>query len=409
MTRTLRIALYHNLPSGGGKRAVFEWVRRLAQWHHIDVFTLNTADHDFCDIRPFVKQHHIFEFTAHPLFHSPWGRLNQLQRWRDLGVLTQLGQRIAQKIDAGGYDVVFAHTCMFTFIPTFLRFVQTPSIYYLHEAFGPTYVRHFDRPYLKTTSLRQRVDTIDPLIRLYKQRLTAVQRRSVEQTDLLLANSEFTRAQMKIAFGVETPVCYLGVDAEAFRPFAETRRPNTVFSVGEFSPRKGFAFLVESLGHIPVGQRPKLRLISNSVVPEERAYVQEMATQLGVELELYTRLNTTELAKEYGSAQLCVYAPVLEPFGLVPLEAMASGTPVVGVREGGVAETVVHQQTGLLTERDPAQFAAAVQEMLANPQLMAQYGQNAREHVLRHWTWDQSVASTEQYLYSCANKSTPEF
>ena len=112
----MRIALFHNLPSGGAKRAVYEWTRRLAASHEVDVYTLSGADHAFCDIRPLVQEHHVLDFTPHRLFESPWGRLNQLQRWRDLGKLTRLGRCIAREIDAGDYDVVFAHPCHYTLL-----------------------------------------------------------------------------------------------------------------------------------------------------------------------------------------------------------------------------------------------------------------------------------------------------
>ena len=69
----MRIALFHNTPSGGAKRAIYEWTRRLATNHEIDVYTLSSADHAFCDIRPFVQRHHIFDFTPRRLFNSPWG------------------------------------------------------------------------------------------------------------------------------------------------------------------------------------------------------------------------------------------------------------------------------------------------------------------------------------------------
>ena len=52
-------------------------------------------------------------------------------------------------------------------------------------------------------------------------------------------------------------------------------------------------------------------------------------------------------------ARATVYAPIMEPFGFVPLESMACGTPVVGVCEGGVRETIRHEETGLLVDRDP--------------------------------------------------------
>jgi glycosyltransferase involved in cell wall biosynthesis len=93
----------------------------------------------------------------------------------------------------------------------------------------------------------------------------------------------------------------------------------------------------------------------------------------------------------------------LEPFGLVPLEAMSCGTPVVGVREGGVQESIIHEHTGLLVKRDPEKFALAVQRLLSDKDLADEYGRNGREHVLKNWTWEQSVDSLEKYLFACAN------
>ena len=58
----MRIAVYHELPSGGAKRALFETVRRLAERHIVDVFTVTGADHDFCDLRPFVHAYRLANF-----------------------------------------------------------------------------------------------------------------------------------------------------------------------------------------------------------------------------------------------------------------------------------------------------------------------------------------------------------
>jgi glycosyltransferase involved in cell wall biosynthesis len=246
------------------------------------------------------------------------------------------------------------------------------------------------------------LDRSDPLIKLYNRRLETTQLKSLRQTARLLANSQFTQEHMTNAFGVEVPVCYLGIDCERFRPLTDDSKEDFVISVGELSPRKGFDFVVESLGYIPAEVRPKLKLVCNSIKPSERAYVQALATQNAVDLQLLTNLGTSELTLQYSKARLCVYAPVMEPFGLVPLEAMACGTPVVGVREGGITESVVHQHTGLLVDRDPTQFAEAVQHLLTNPALAAEYGRNGRDHVLRRWTWDKSVAQLEQHLRSAA-------
>lgn len=397
----MRIALYHNAPSGGAKRAIYEWTRRLTAKHHIDVYTQSSADHAFCDIRPLVQQHHIFEFKPRKLFGSPWGRLNQLQRWRDLGELIRIGHQIANEINADSYDVVFAHTCLFTFIPTVLQFLETPAIYYLHEPFGRRFTRQIQRPYLKYSKWRDTLNRFDPLVTLYNHRLNTIQHQSSRQAKRLLANSHFTQERMKMAFALDAPVCYLGVDGEVFRPLPGVIKENFVLSVGELSPRKGFDFIVESLGHIPPGQRPKLKVACNTVIPEERAYVEYLARQYEVDLEVLLKLKVDELTLQYNKARLCVYAPVLEPFGLVPVEAMSCGTPVVGVREGGVQESIVHEHTGLLVERDPAQFAAAVQHLLSNPTLALQYGHNSREYILRNWTWSSSVTQLESHFLAC--------
>jgi len=255
---------------------------------------------------------------------------------------------------------------------------------------------------LRNNGVRNALNHFDPLIRLYHRRLDSVQLRSLLQTTRLLANSHFTQSCMKAAYDVEARVCQYGVDCESFRPMRTIQKQNHVISVGELSPRKGFDFLVESLGQIPSAGRPALILACNSVDSSERDYIQSLAADYGVELTILINLDTDQLAIEYNKARVCIYAPVQEPFGLVPLEAMSCGTPVIGVKEGGVEESIVHEKTGLLVERNPARFASGVQYLLYNSTLAAEYGRQGREHILRNWTWDKSVAKLKEHLTDCS-------
>jgi glycosyltransferase involved in cell wall biosynthesis len=401
----MRIALFHNLPSGGAKRALFEWIYRMVDEHTIDVYSLTSANHEFCDIRPFVSQHHIFEFGPRQRFESPLGRLDQYQRWRDLGDLERLNRRIARQIDAGGYDVLFVNPCMYTYIPSLVQYTEIPTVYYLHEPFGPSSLRRFERPYIPKDNWRKVVDRFDPLIWLYQSTLGSVQKRGVQLTKRLLANSEYTRELIRSDFGVDSEFSPIGVDINGFRPMVDVVRENMVVSVGEMSPRKGFNFIIESLGEIPVNQRPALKLACNMFKRNELRYIKELAERNCVNLEILMNLNVDELRLLYNRARLCVYSPVKEPFGLVPLEAMACGTPVVGVKEGGIPESVVHEHTGLLVARDAQQFGTAIQYLLENPELAAAYGQNGREHVVKNWTWDRSVSILTAHLVECAGLS----
>ena len=395
----MKIALFHNLPSGGAKRAIYNWVQGLAGSHTIDVYTLSTADHDFCDIRPFVENYYIFKFYPRKMFRSPLGRLNQLQRWRDLIDLESLNHKIAKKINKGGYDLLFANPCLYSGVPAVLQYIEIPSVYYLHEPFDRKLKNNNTRTYTSNGRWRSYIDRVDPLIWLYRHKIAITQFRGIVKATQLLANSQFTLEHIRDDFGVEPLLSPYGVNLTNFHRIKNIAREDFVISVGEMTPRKGFDFIIECLGRIPIDQRPPLILACNNVNIRELKYIQDLADHSGVNLQVLTRLDTNELRDLYNRALLCIYTPVHEPFGLVPLEAMACGTPVVAVNEGGVRESVIDGVTGRLVNRDTAEFASAVTLFLKNPELVEQYGLNAEEYVTKNWTWSGSVANLEKYLF----------
>jgi glycosyltransferase involved in cell wall biosynthesis len=404
----MRIAVFHNLPSGGAKRALLEWVRRLAGIHAIDVFSFSTAEHDYCDLRPFVRRHRTVTFMPRRLFGRPFGRLNHVQRLLDLDALSRLSAQLATEIDQGGYDVVFAHPCQYTFVPFILRSLKTPSIYFLHEPFGPGFHRFIERP-----KERRKRGTNQPaqdsfLAGIYHKRLWELQLSSLRSTTLLLSNSAFTQQVMRSAYHIESQVCPLGVNTAEFRCLATFDGPTSVISVGELAPRKGFDFVIRSLALLPEPQRPELRIAYNAEIPGEKQYLASVAEQAGVQVRFLGRLDTEQLVMEYNRAALCVYAPVLEPLGLVALEAMACGTPVVGVCEGGVAETVVDGVTGLLVARDPQACAEAVLSLLIDPSRRKCLGEQAQRHIAQSWTWERSVATVDMYLQQAGTQSAQD-
>lgn len=394
----MRVAVFHDLPSGGAKRALFEWVRRLASVHTVDVFSFSSADHNFCDLRPFARCYTTITFTPRRLFSRPFGRLNPIQRLLDLDALTRLSAQLAAEIDRGSYDVVFAHPCQYTFVPFVLRFLRTPSVYFLHEPFGPGFRRHIERPGQEQRRQQHRLTQGNFFATLYLRRLWELQLASLKRATLLLANSAFTQLVMWSEYQIQSHVCPLGVSTDEFHRLEGVDKCFSVISVGELSPRKGFDFVIKALASLPQTQRPELRLAYNGEVPGEREYLGDLAEQAGVTVCFLGHLDTKQLVVEYNRAMLCVYAPILEPLGLVALEAMACGVPVVGVCEGGVAETVVDGVTGVLVARDPQAFAAAVLSLLNDPFRRQQLGEQAQQHVARNWTWEQSTTTLDMYL-----------
>jgi glycosyltransferase involved in cell wall biosynthesis len=401
----MKIAVFHDLLSGGAKRALHESVRRLAANHHIDVFTLSSANHSFCDLRPQVDHYHIFDFQPLPLARSPFGRLNQAIRLTDLMRLRRVARAVARSIEGGGYDVVFVEPCQYETAPSLLRSLRgPPMVYYCQEPLRLLYEPTPSRPYDRPDSKRQHtLDRLDPLIPLYFKTLKDNDQRNIRRADRVLVNSAFVQDAVRRIYHVEAQVSYLGVDAQLFRPVAIEKR-RMVLSVGSLTPMKGFDFLIQAVSRIPRPARPELAIASNFQNARERAYLEELARGLDVDLRLPGNVSDAQLVDLYNQALVTVYAPHREPFGLVPVESLACQTPVVAVREGGIQETIVHEHTGLLIERDPELFARAVAGLLDQPELAAAYGRNGRERVLRYWTWDQAVATLESHLISIAKK-----
>jgi glycosyltransferase involved in cell wall biosynthesis len=230
-------------------------------------------------------------------------------------------------------------------------------------------------------------------------------RRNLRFARAVLVNSNFIRESVGRIYGRDVQVSYLGVDTEKFRPLRRNREP-MVLSVGSLTPLKGFDFLIRAVARLPKQGRPCLQIASNFENPPERLFLEQLASELDVDLRLWSNISEEALVECYNAASLVVYAPLREPFGLVALEAMACGVPVVAVREGGISETVVHEQTGLLVERNEDEFAQAIARILDRPAFAARLGVNGREHVIRHWTWNGSVANLERQLLSCAGQGS---
>jgi D-inositol-3-phosphate glycosyltransferase len=175
----------------------------------------------------------------------------------------------------------------------------------------------------------------------------------------------------------------LGVDAEA---------PVLLF-VGRIQPLKGVDVAVQTLHRI-VARRPDATLLvvggaSGADGDAEVARVRGLVDDLG----LTDRVRFVDpqphhlLSTYYRAADVVVVPSRSESFGLVALEAAACGTPVVAAAVGGLRTLVDDGRTGLLVDgRDPADHAAAVESLLADPREAAAMGRAAAERA-RRYTW----------------------
>jgi glycosyltransferase involved in cell wall biosynthesis len=186
-----------------------------------------------------------------------------------------------------------------------------------------------------------------------------------------------------------------GVDTDEFTPYGPTAsrgRRHRIVAVGRLVPRKGFETMIQAMRHLPdtelviVGGPDKSELDADV----EATRLQRLASQLGVadRVHLYGSVLREEMPMLLRSADVVAATPWYEPFGIVPLEAMACGVPVVASAVGGMLDTVVNDVTGkLVPPRDPRALAAAIGPILWQSRFRQSLGHAGRRRVCERYTW----------------------
>jgi glycosyltransferase involved in cell wall biosynthesis len=391
----LRIAVYYDLERGGALAALGAFVAALARAHEVAVFSPADADplpvpgdrsalrlsvhrlpvpgrlqlprRAFLSARDRLTERFPIT-TAVPgtfaRFRGKGGPLYYLRRVTDLGrirSLARLEADLAGRLERDGFDLLVAHACRGRGAPGILRHAGIPTIYY-----GTEPLRLYREP---------RAPGAPPPIVWYPARaLYAPVSRSLNRNDRLntraadhvLVNSRFTRSEFRRLFDVEAEVVtppiagvYLETD-----PLSMEEKESYVFAPGAFHPQKGHDFLLDAVGRIPADARPRLVFAGFSWRPARVTALRAKARALGIELSVESDPSDRSLRDIYDRAAVAAIAAYREPYGLVSLEAQARGTPVVAVDEGGLPETLVPGETGVLVPRDPEAFAKALLALL---------------------------------------------
>jgi D-inositol-3-phosphate glycosyltransferase len=191
-----------------------------------------------------------------------------------------------------------------------------------------------------------------------------------------------------------------GVDVSRFRPDGaaapRTRRPR-LLAVGRLVPRKGIDDVIRVLPAVPGAELVVAGGSAGGADPEaERLRSVAAGCGVGDRVHLVGPVPRAAMPALYRSADLTVAAPLYEPFGIVPLESMACGVPVVVSAVGGLVDTVVDGVTGrLVPSRRPAELAAVIGELLAHPAARARLGRAGVERARARYTWPRVAAATE--------------
>lgn len=230
------------------------------------------------------------------------------------------------------------------------------------------------------------------------------ERLAVERADRVIAVSEQMRADITTHFRVDPDrvvVIHNGVDAEAFARTEQrdalashgVRAPYVLF-VGRISEQKGIFQLLAAARALPAGVQLVL-CASSPDTPELLARLEAAVAGRPEIRWINAMLPVPEVVQLYSHAAVFVCPSIYEPFGLINLEAMACGTPVVASRVGGIPEVVVDGETGWLVEPgDATALGQALREALADPERARRMGEAGRRRVEAQFAWDRIADRT---------------
>ena len=259
---------------------------------------------------------------------------------------------------------------------------------------------------------------------------TWIESTAYQNADGVVAVSESMRCDVQELYGVPSAkirVIHNGIDLDQYHPVHDPeildrhgidRAKPFVLFVGRITRQKGIIHLVDAIKSI----RSDTQVVLLAGAPDTEEIEREMTEHVErarLEASVPIRWIPKVLPKDevialYSQAALFVCPSVYEPFGIINLEAMACGTPVVASAVGGIKEVVIPEKTGLLVPfatngegdhepADPGLFsrdlAAAIDRLLSNPELLEAMGERSRERVEHYFSWSSIARWTMDYYW----------
>ncbi|MFG3227180.1 glycosyltransferase [Kitasatospora sp. NPDC048194] len=338
--------------------------------------------------------------------HVPAGPPRPLPKDQLLPYMPAFGDRLGEHWGAERPDVVHSHFWMSGLASLLGASVcdgsagAGPPVVHTYHALGTVKRRHQGAA---DTSPPGRI-AIETAVGLGAARIVATCRDEVGELQAMGVDPERSR------------IVPCGVDTRRFSPdgpVAERSGRPRLLQIGRLVPRKGADTAIRALAALPgaelllAGGPPAWELPHDP----EAGRLRDLARALGLgeRVRLLGGVAPSDMPALIRSADLVLCPARYEPFGIVPLEAMACGVPVVATAVGGQLDTVLDHRTGRLVAPDrPAELAEACAHLLARPGLRAAYGRAGRKRALDHFGWDRIAAATELVYRELLDRSRSE-
>lgn len=238
-----------------------------------------------------------------------------------------------------------------------------------------------------------------------------------------------SRKLRPIDIATTNPLVTYGLDAIVFMECFSCRSKKILTSINRFDPKKNIKLAIESLVWLTrrgFGEKVLLVLAGgyDVRVAENVAHLKELQNLCdensltyatvwpGSKVMMDSHANVifmpsiSDLQRNalLGKTFCLLYTPSNEHFGIVPLEGMAMGIPVIGINSGGPRETIIDGTTGFLCEPSASEIGSRVQRLLKDDTLAARMSQTARKHVASSFSMKHFGNNLELILSSAARK-----
>ncbi len=287
------------------------------------------------------------------------------------------------------YDVINAHMAPAHWI----RNRNERVLWYCHTPLRDIYDLYRFRMTLKTPLQR-------PVYRVGASIVRSMDQKVVKRIELIVANSSNTQARISRYFGRSAQVINGGIDYEDY----SNRGDGKYFLYpSRISPNKRQLFAIDAFRLFRrVAALRNYRLIIAGPVsmdPFYRKYYDEVVARAGKVpgVKILTDVQERQLKELYSKATAVLYPPINEDYGLVPLEGMASGKPVIANDEGGPRETVLDGKTGFLVG-DEKGMAAKMRYVAEHPSIAEDMGRRGMARVRKHYSWSAFFRSFDRSL-----------
>jgi D-inositol-3-phosphate glycosyltransferase len=360
--------------SGGMNTYVRELSRELgSRGYVIDVYTRRTSPADPA-VQPFGPNARLINIDAGPAENIEKDAI------RDTLDEFESGMRAFIAAEGIAYDVIHSHYWMSGVVGRRLAEEwRVPHVVMFHT--------------LGEVKKRARITEHEPPARIEAERLIAT------TADGIVVASSHEKHLLSALYGADERVINVvpcGVNLDLFQPMDKESARRTlglkkgeriILFVGRIEPLKGIDVLIGAAAQLHEDENFRVLIVGGDERAERQLEeLRQHAARLGVDhhISFVGAVAHEELPVYYNAADVCVVPSYYESFGLVAIESMACGTPVVASRVGGLTSAISDGETGyLIPWRCPEPFAERLELLLDNDELRASFGRAAREAVER--------------------------